>query len=284
MHQLPLTQLLPPTGATTELHGLYLDEGLHRRGSTARPFVYSNYVSSIDGRIALPSPDHRSHQVPPAISNARDWRLFQELAAQADVLITSARYFRQAEAGEHQDQLPVGPTEDFADLRAWRLQQGLAAQPDVVILSNSLDIPVAALQGYPHRNLYLATGAGNDLARARSLARAAGIELLQAGSGATVDGADLLQELGRRGYRSVYAIAGPAVLNTLLRGGVLDRLYLTHAHRLLGGMEFDTLNWGPVLNGPVALEPVSLYLDRHAPQGASQLFAAYDCHYPESTP
>jgi riboflavin biosynthesis pyrimidine reductase len=279
MYHLPVTQLLPPTGDSCELHGLYLKEGLLGRGSAERPFVYSNYVSSIDGRIALPSPDHRTHQVPPAIGNARDWRLFQELAAQADVLVTSARYFRQAEVGEHQDQLPVGPGEDFADLRAWRLQQGLAAQPDVVILSNSLDIPVAALQGYSQRNLYLATGAGNDLPRARSLAQASGIELLQAGNGVAVEGAALIGELGRLGYRSVYAIAGPAVLNTLLRGRVLDRLYLTLAHRLLGGTEFDTLNWGPVLSDPVALEPVHLYLDSHAPRGASQLLAAYDCRY-----
>ena len=279
MYQLPVIQLLPPTGTERELHGLYLHEGLHTRGNATRPFVYSNYVSSIDGRIALPSPDHRSHQVPAAIGNARDWRLFQELAAQADVLITSARYFRQANVGEHQDQLPVGPTDNFADLRAWRQQQGLAAQPDVVILSNSLDIPVAALRAYPNRRLFLATGAGNDLDRAHALTEAAGIGLLQAGSGAAVDGQALIGTLGKLGYHSIYAIAGPAVLNTLLRGRALDRLYLTQAHRLLGGMEFDTLNWGPVLSAPVALEPVTLYLDRHAPEGASQLFATYDCRY-----
>ncbi len=281
MYHLPVIQLLPPTGDSRELHGLYLNEGLQQRGSTARPFVYSNYVSSIDGRIALPSPDHSTHQVPPAIGNARDWRLFQELAAQADVLITSARYFRQAQAGEHQDQLPVGPTKDFADLRDWRLQQGLSAQPDVVVLSNSLDIPAAALQGYPNRNLYLAIGAGNDLERARTLAQAAGIGLVQAGEGMAVEGAPLIEELGRLGYRSIYAIAGPAVLNTLLRSRVLDRLYLTQVHRLLGGMEFDTLNRGPVLTRPVTLEPIGLFLDNHAPQGASQLIASYDCRYPE---
>jgi riboflavin biosynthesis pyrimidine reductase len=281
MYHLPIIQLLPPTGTDRELHGLYLRERLQERGSTTHPFVYSNYVSSIDGRIALPSPDHRSHQVPAAIGNARDWRLFQELAAQADVLITSARYFRQASVGEHQDQLPVGPTDDFADLRAWRLQEGLAAQPDVVILSNSLDIPVQALQAYPQRKLYLATGAGNDLDRARALAAAAGIGLLEAGNGAAVDGRILIDALGQLGYRSIYAIAGPAVLNTLLRGRALDRLYLTQSHRLLGGMEFDTLNWGPVLSCPVSLQPLSLYLDKHAPEGASQLFAAYDCRYPD---
>jgi riboflavin biosynthesis pyrimidine reductase len=271
--------LLPPTGTESPLAGLYLRERLHARGSPQRPFVYSNYVSSIDGRIALPTPDHRSHQVPTAIANARDWRLYQELAAQADVLLTSARYFRQSMQGEQQDQLPVGQAEAFADLRAWRLQEGLSAQPDVVILSSSLDIPAAALQDYPERRIYLATGGGNDLARAQALAEATGATLLQAGTGVAVNGAALVEQLGRAGYRSIYAIAGPAVLNTLLRGRVLDRLYLTQAHRLLGGVEFDTLNWGPVLTGPVSLEPVQLYLDRHAPEGSSQLFASYDCRY-----
>ena len=56
----------------------------------------------LDGRIALPAAGRSSHQVPPAIANARDWRLFQELAAQADLLITSARYFRQSEDQEAQ--------------------------------------------------------------------------------------------------------------------------------------------------------------------------------------
>ncbi len=272
-------QLLPATGDEPALAGLYLQERLHEHGTPDHPFVYSNYVSSMDGRIALPTEDHRSHQVPAAIANGRDWRLYQELAAQADVLLTSARYFRQSVHGEQQDQLPVGQSDAFADLRAWRLQEGLAAQPDVVILSSSLDIPPATLQHYPERKIHIATGGGNDLARAQALADSAGATLLQAGNGAAVDGAALIAQLGRAGYRSIYAIAGPAVLNTLLRGRVLDRLYLTQSHRLLGGMEFDTLNWGPILTGPVSLDPVNLYLDRHAPEGSSQLFASYDCRY-----
>ena len=274
-----IIQVLPPTGKPCALHGLYLNERLHTRGGPGAPYVYSNYVASLDGRIALPSETHQTHQVPQAIANGRDWRLYQELAAQADILITSARYFRQSAQGEQQDLLPVGAGEDFADLRHWRLEQGLRPQPDVVVLSSSLDIPVKTLRNYSARRVFLATGAGNDQNKAQTLATEAGAQLLQAGQGRHVEGAALVDLLGDLGYRSLYAIAGPSVFYTLISSGVLQRLYLTQAHRLLGGTEFDTLNWGPALTPAVHMEPVAMYLDRDAAHVGSQLFCTYDCQY-----
>ena len=106
-----------------------------------QPFIYSNFIASLDGRIALPGANRNTHQVPPAIANARDWRLFQELAAQADLLITTARFFRQAASNEAQAELPVGMSPEFDDLRDWRTSQGLKPQPDIAIFSASLDIP-----------------------------------------------------------------------------------------------------------------------------------------------
>src|SRR4051812_16020204 len=49
-HVLPL---YPSTGAARALEGLYLEHRLHELGSTAAPFVYGSFVSSLDGRIAL---------------------------------------------------------------------------------------------------------------------------------------------------------------------------------------------------------------------------------------
>jgi len=43
--------------------------------------------------------------VPDSVANPRDWRLFQELAAQADVLVMSARHLRELAAGAAQDSL-----------------------------------------------------------------------------------------------------------------------------------------------------------------------------------
>jgi hypothetical protein len=118
-----IVELYPNAGSRHRLQGLYMDQIAEPDGDL--PFIYSNFISSLDGRIAVPGPDRNSHQVPPAIANHRDWRLFQELAAQADLLITSARYFRQSADQEAQAELPVGTSAEFDDLRAWRIQQGL---------------------------------------------------------------------------------------------------------------------------------------------------------------
>jgi riboflavin biosynthesis pyrimidine reductase len=237
--------------------------------------VYSNFVSSLDGRIALGDPDKATHTVPDAIANPRDWRLYQELAGQADLLITSGRYFRQSTVGEAQDLLPVGSQHEFDDIREWRVKQGLAKEADVAILSSSLDIPLAALEPYRQRRILVITGESSDKARAESL-RHAGIEVLHAGTGKQADGRLMIPRLGELGYRSIYAIAGPAVFHTLLQANVLNRLYLTIAQQLLGGEVFDTLTRGTLLIPARSLSLVSLYHDPCAPETTGQLFAVFE--------
>lgn len=255
---------------------LYLTHPLHRIAEHTAPLVYSNFVTSLDGRIALPRPGLASHGVPPAIGNSRDWRLYQELAAQSDLLITSARYFRQFTRGEAQDRLPVGPGERFADLRQWRLDQGLCAQPDIAIFSASLDIPAAALHAYRDRRVHILTGENADAGHCARL-RDAGAEIHLAGTGRNVDGARAIAVLQALHYRHIYSIAGPTVLHTLLSAGVLQRLYLTFAHCLVGGEDFATLCWGPELQPAVRAQLRSLFYDAHAPDNAGQVLACYDC-------
>lgn len=271
-------QLFPPPApqaARLPLAGLYLQHPLHRLSDEPAALVYSNFVTSLDGRIALPRAGRASHGVPPAIGNSRDWRLFQELAAHADVIITSARYFRQYARGEAQDHLPVGPGERFADLRQWRLDAGLSAQPDIAVFSASLDIPAEAMDTFRARRVHVFTGEQADAARGRQL-RDAGIEVHAVGSGAGVDGARATARLTALGYRRIYSVAGPAVLHTLLRAGVLQRLYLTFAHRIVGGEVFDTLCWGPELQPAPRAALRSLFYDAYAPEDAGQLIACYD--------
>ncbi|HHJ13601.1 MAG TPA: pyrimidine reductase [Gammaproteobacteria bacterium] len=267
-----ILQLYPDCGQRHQLQGLYLEQ-IPR--NPAKPFIYSNFIASLDGRIALPASDRDSHQVPPAIANARDWRLFQELAAQADLLISSARYFRQALASEAQAELPLGQDRAFDDLRSWRRQQGLPAQPDIAVFSASLDIPPRALAAYRDRRVLILTGAQSDTARRTALEALEGVEVLSCGEGREVDAAPLKALLAQRGYRRIYAIAGSSVLHTLAAAGALDRLYLTTAHCLLGGKRFDTLAWGPVLEKTPALPLRALYLDTKAPEGAGQTLGVY---------
>ena len=271
----PLTRLFPATGDQLPLAGLYLQHQLHLQGKAGKPFVYSNFVTSLDGRIALGNPGSTTHTVPAAIANARDWRLYQELAGQADLLVTSGRYFRQSYIGEEQDRLPVGRQAEFDDIHAWRAAQGLRAQPDIAILSGSLDIPVVTLQPYAPRRILVITGDDSDPQRASAL-QAAGAEIIRAGSGTRVDGRRMVEDLAALDYRSIYAIAGPAVFYTLLEAKAINRLYLTITQQLLGGTEFDTLTQGPLLSPAPGMSLLSLYHDPHAPEHAGQLLAAFE--------
>jgi riboflavin biosynthesis pyrimidine reductase len=271
----PITRLYPLPSGEYALQGLYLAQALHELGSTGKPFVYSNFITSLDGRIAIASEDRATHQVPAAITNPRDWRLYQELAGQADLLITSGRFFRQTEIDEAQDVLPISTQADYADIREWRSRYGLPPQPDIAILSRSLAIPLESLEAYRERRIMVITGSAADPGRVGQL-RAAGIEVLFAGSGHGADGGEMVAKLADEGYRSLYAIAGPDVLHTLLEARVLDRLYLTTTHQLLAGDVFDTLTRGNLLEPAFGMQLSSLYLDTHAPNGASQWFTMFE--------
>ena len=273
--QTPVTRLYPATGEQYPLEGLYLQHHLHLKGQSGTPFIYSNFITSLDGRIALGSSDSTTHTVPGATVNPRDWRLYQELAGQADLLVTSGRYFRQSLLGEAQDQLPVGKQAEFSAIRKWRLAQGLREQPDIAILSGSLDIPLAALEPYRQRRILVITGDASYPTRIDAL-QSSGIEVLRAGSGTVVDGSRMTAELAALGYRSIYAIAGPEVFYTLLDAKVINRLYLTIAQQLLGGEDYDTLTRGPLLTPAQGMSLISLHHDPYAPANAGQLFAVFE--------
>jgi riboflavin biosynthesis pyrimidine reductase len=273
--QTPVTRLYPAPCNQYSLNGLYLQHRLHRKGQPDAPYVYSNFITSLDGRISLGGSDHVTHTVPAATANPRDWRLYQELAAQAELLITSGRYFRQSLIGEAQDQLPVGKQAEFEDIREWRLTQGLREQPDIAILSSSLDIPVAALEPYRHRRILVITGERSEQTRVTVLQRA-GIEVLHAGAGTRVEGGRAISQLAKSGYRSIYAIAGSAVFYTLLEANVVNRLYLTITQQMLGGDIFDTVTRGPLLTPARRLSLASLYHDPYAPEEAGQLLAVFE--------
>lgn len=268
-----LLQLFPQPGSELVLEGLYLQHRLEDQARPGKPLVYANYISSLDGRIALAQDDQLI--VPVSLANPRDWRLFLELAAQAHVLITSGRYLRDFADGMAQDIL-IAPYTDsrHADLQIWRRDQGLPPYPALAILSESLDFPLPDILRAQQRCVLIFTGAA---ARADKVAywRDQGIEVLLAGEGSGAHGRLVIEALAARGHRLIYAVTGPQVLHALLMGGVLNRLYLTIAHRLLGGERLATLVQGPQLPQPYDLRLETLYYDPHAPEGVGQLMACY---------
>jgi riboflavin biosynthesis pyrimidine reductase len=78
------------------------------------------------------------------------------------------------------------------------------------------------------------------------------------------------------GYQTIYSASGPKVLHLLLAAGVLDQLYLTLAHRLLGGDPFASIVEGPLLAPAVGMRLRSVCYDDAGLDGLGQLFLRYD--------
>lgn len=268
-------QLYPLPNREVSLRGLYLEHDLRRRSEQlSRPFVYTNYVTSIDGRIAIPRPDGKGMMVPKTTSNDRDWRLFQELAVQADVIISSGRYLRDYAEGKAQEILRVYDEPRFEDLGRWRAQRGLSDYPDLAVVSSSLDFPIPPFLTQAGRRVIVITHETANPERRRQLEEETGHVSIAGAS--DVSGAGVIAALGGMGYRTIFMGTGPKVHHLLLADGALDRLYTTVAHRLLGGHPFSSLVEGDLLQPAVGMRLHSLYFDPHALDGLGQQFISYD--------
>lgn len=269
-----ILQLYPSPSVERELRGTYLSHDLRGRATAKHgPYIYANFVSSLDGRIAIERPRGKGMMVPETTANDRDWRLYQELAAQADLILSTGRYLRDWAEGRAQEILQTD-NPNFADLREWRLARGLKPQPDIAILSSSLEFPLPEVLTENGRQAVFFTTANPNPKRVREIESKAG-RVFVAGK-KRVSGVLLRQRIQELGYGTVYSGAGPKVLHMLLQGAVLDRLYLTFANRILGGKEFDTIVTGSLLKAPAGFRMDSLYYDPAVFDGLGQLFLGYN--------
>jgi riboflavin biosynthesis pyrimidine reductase len=211
--------------------------------------------------------------VPKNTANERDWRLYQELAAQADLIISSGRYLRDWADGRAQEILRVDDPE-YADLKAWRLDQGLPPQPDIAVVSGSLRFPIPDVLTAAGRKVVVFTTANPDPERVKEIEAEAG-QVIVAGE-SSVAGDQMVRQMSDLGYQTVYSGAGPKILHLLLAGGVLDRLYLTHASRLLGGQPYSSIVEGDLLEPAPDMRLNTLYYDPHGVDGLGQLFVSYN--------
>lgn len=268
-------QLYPAPTREVPLKGVYLGEGLRAQSEKlGKAFVYSNFITSLDGRIAIPHPSGTGMTVPDQIANDRDWRLFQELAVQADIIITSGRYLRDYIEGRAQEILRVYEDPAFADLREWREQQDMPPFPDLAVISGSLDFPLPDLLTWGDRSVVVVTTQNADPERLDAM-REQVANVIIAGE-QSVEGKPLVDGLTKLGYKTVYSTSGPKVLHLLLKDGVLNRLYLTFAHRFLGGTPFSSIVEGDLLEPAQDFLLRAVYLDPHALDGSGQLLTSYE--------
>lgn len=263
----PTLSRLYPDPAPCMLNGLFLGHELHLRGRPGQPFVYTNFITTLDGRISRQNPQGY-REVPPACTNAHDLRLYHELTAQADVVLTTSRHLKAAAAGRGAGMLNFG---DWAEeLVQWRTRRKLPPHPRIAAISGDLNLPERARLAAELGEITVITVAGAE----RNDAEFKDYRVISC-SGPTIEGQLLINMLGPE-CRTVCSVAGPRVHSALLRARRLDRLYLTLVQLLLGGDEFDTLTVGAGFDPPAAFSLAALYHDPVKPAGAGQLFAVLD--------
>src|SRR5512142_2413606 len=98
-----VTEVLPDK-KQLPLKGLYLADGLAKLSAGMhKALVVTTFLADRNGVIAKADEDQHFH-VPRETSNASDWRLSQELMAQADVLIAGGSYLKRLSAAGSQAQ------------------------------------------------------------------------------------------------------------------------------------------------------------------------------------
>ena len=227
-----------PDKRVMPLENLYLSHSLYKVSENlGRSIVYTNYICDLNEVIAVKDQDG-FFRVPKALRNHDDWRLFQELESQADVIITSKTYLDRFTAEGENAQNVLNEFEagsEFDDLGEWRLQNGLKSRsPDLAIVGRNPDIiiPKSAIQA--GRNILFFTTYDLDNSDDAKRLRDMGVTVVGAGAEGVegVEGKVMTDYLAtRKNYRTIYTVAGTSIVKILLAARVLDRFYVTQVDR-----------------------------------------------------
>jgi riboflavin biosynthesis pyrimidine reductase len=190
----------------------------------ARQRVFANFVSSVDGVVALPV-DTESGRIVSGDSEA-DRFVMALLRACADAVLIGANTFRKAR-GDFWDAAHAysAAAELFADVRR---QLGLPLQPRLVVVtaSGKIDTSQPALRGA----LIATTPAGAAHLRG-SLPEGAAVVVFD---DTPIRCGSLIECLHAEGLRRVLTEGGPSLVGHLLQEGLVDELFLTVSPVLFG--------------------------------------------------
>lgn len=190
------------------------------------PRLYANFVSSLDGVVAIEGTNNSSMMI--SGSSEADRFVMGLLRACADAVLIGAGTLRAAPTSLWTpDYIYPDASAGFAELRSGL---GHADAPRLVVLTarGELDPHHPALQAGA---LVLTTEAG-----ARTLDdRLPGASTVMAlGGGRGIALTEVMARLGRDGHRVVLVEGGPTVIGGLLKDHLLDELFLTLSPILAG--------------------------------------------------
>jgi riboflavin-specific deaminase-like protein len=222
----------------------------HERAHTDRPFLFLNFVASVDGRAQF---EGRTA----GLGSEADTLLLTELRAVADAVLIGTGTIR----AEGYGRLVRNP-----DRVSRREAAGMAETPTAVLISRSFDIPwKAAIFDAADQPVIVYTGA--DAAPPEVAAPLEVVRLDDCSPEAA------FADLRARGVRSLLCEGGPTLTSGLLEAGLVDELFLTVTPMLSGEPEALRMVEGEGLH-----EPARLTLEwvlRHD----DELYLRYAVHY-----
>jgi riboflavin biosynthesis pyrimidine reductase len=193
------------------------------------PRLYANFVSTLEGVVAIPSIPNSNRLV--NMGSEADRFVMGLLRAFADVVLIGSGVLRAAPQGTWRPENVYPPaTAAFSELR--RMLDKTEA-PEIAILTGSGSIapdhPVLGAGA-----VVLTSAAGAEKLAGRLPAAAT---LVVLGEDRTIDGKLVVGALRERGHRLILSEAGPHTFGSLLAAEVVDELFLTVSPLLVGDVD-----------------------------------------------
>jgi riboflavin biosynthesis pyrimidine reductase len=213
---------LPSVALPAELNRLYGGD----LGFSA-PRVYANFVSTLDGIVAIPSIPSSNSLI--NMESKADHFVMGLLRAFADVVLIGSGVLRASPTGTWLPEKVYPPAaEAFAELRR-ALGKGKAPEVAVLTGSGSIDPEHPVLEAGA---VVLTNAAGAERLEGRLPPAASVIAL---GEETTLDGRLVVDALLERGHQLILSEAGPHTFGSLLAAQVVDELFVTVSPLLVGG-------------------------------------------------
>jgi riboflavin biosynthesis pyrimidine reductase len=192
----------------------------------AEDCVYTNFVATLDGVVAIPSVPNSNTLV--AGDNDADRFLMGVLRAVADVVLIGAGVLRASPRSTWSaEQIFPPAANEYAALRE---SLGLPPTPEIAVLCGwgHIDPDHPVLQG---RALVLTSDRGADRLEGRLPDTAVVVSL---GRPLRFTGDVIIDAVRARGHRRILSEAGPHTFGSLLRAEQVDELFLTTSPFLAG--------------------------------------------------
>ncbi len=198
---------------------------------TDRPTIVANFVSTLDGVVAL---DRIGASGGREISGGfePDRFVMGLLRATADAVLVGAGTVRASRThGWTPADAHLPSASGYA---AWRRQLGLTAvSPVTVIVSASGSLEPRHIPEDPATSVIVVT-TESGARRLRRLPRADHVEIASLGDGDLVPVGSLVAFLHARGFRLIVSEGGPVLFGQLLAARMVDEVFLTLAPQLAG--------------------------------------------------